>query len=237
MIQVARSDAILCHLLALWIEAKLGHVGLPGDRQVNETVGALDGASHLSCQVAQPVEVRAEDLEGNVRPRAREHVTDAVADRLAEMFNGLIERLRSSLRRERRFRVDAKDISIEWTGATTAEAPIGPEDLDLIADHLLDNALKYTPDGGTVQVHVGQANGAVVFRVSDSGMGFAPEQADRLFDRFHRSSRAEQSAEGGGLGLSIVKAVVEQYAGTVRAESQGSGQGSTFEVRIPRPRE
>ena len=134
-------------------------------------------------------------------------------------------------------RADAKDISIEWTEATTAKAPINPEDLDLIADHLLDNALKYTPKGGTVQIHVGQTDEAVVFRVSDSGMGFAPEQSERLFDRFYRSSGAEQSADGGGLGLSIVNAVVEQYKGTVQAESPGSGQGSTFDVRLPRHRE
>ena len=95
-------------------------------------------------------------------------------------------------------RADAKDISIEWTGATTAEAPIDPEDLDLIADHLLDNALKYTSDGGTIQVHVGQADGAVVVRVSDSGMGFDSDRSERLFDRFYRSSDAEQSADGGG---------------------------------------
>ena len=144
-------------------------------------------------------------------------------------------RIRDRVRRVQD-RADAKGISIEWTGVSTAEAPIDPEDLDLIVDHLLDNALKYTPEGGTIQVHVGQEERAVVFRVSDSGMGFDPDRSERLFDRFYRSSAAEQNADGGGLGLSIVKAVVEQYGGTVRAESQGSGQGSRFEVRLPQHR-
>jgi signal transduction histidine kinase len=134
-------------------------------------------------------------------------------------------------------RADAKDISIEWTGATAAEAPIDSEDLDLVVDHLLDNALKYTPEGGTIQVRVGLEDGAVVVRVFDSGIGFDPERSERLFDRFYRSKGAEQSADGGGLGLSIVKAVVERYGGTVQAESPGSGQGSTFDVRLPRDRE
>ncbi len=132
---------------------------------------------------------------------------------------------------------DAKGISIEWNGSSKAEAPIDSEDLDLIADHLLDNALKYTPAEGTVQVHVSQEDGAVVFRVSDSGMGFEAEQGERLFDRFYRTSEAEQSADGGGLGLSIVKAVAEQYGGTVRAESPGPGRGSTFGVRLPHNQE
>ncbi|MFB6232206.1 MAG: ATP-binding protein [Salinibacter sp.] len=145
-------------------------------------------------------------------------------------------RIRDRLRRVEA-RADAKEISVEWTGASTAQAPIDPEDLDLIADHLLDNALKYTPEGGTIQVHVGLEDGAVVVRVSDSGMGFDPEQSERLFDRFYRSNDAERSADGGGLGLSIVKAVAEQYGGAVRAESPGSGRGSTFYVRLPRHRE
>ncbi len=142
-------------------------------------------------------------------------------------------RIRDRVRRVET-RADAKEILIECTGATEAEAPIDPEDLDLAIDHLLDNALKYTPEGGTIQVDVGQTDGAVVVRVSDSGMGFDPEKSGRLFDRFYRSNDAEQSADGGGLGLSIVKAVVERYEGTVQAESPGSSQGSTFYVRLPR---
>jgi signal transduction histidine kinase len=134
-------------------------------------------------------------------------------------------------------RADAKDISIEWTGTAASEAPIDPEDLDLIADHLLDNALKYTPEGGTINVHVDQGDEATVFRVSDSGIGFDSEQSERLFDSFYRSNGAEQSAEGGGLGLSIVKAVVERYGGTVQAESPGLDQGSTFDVRLPQRQE
>ncbi len=145
-------------------------------------------------------------------------------------------RIRDRVRRVET-RADAKEILIECTGATEAEAPIDPEDLDLVADHLLDNALKYTPEVGTIQVRVGLEDGAVVVRVSDSGMGFDPDQSERLFDRFYRSSGAEQSADGGGLGLSIVKAIVERYGGTVRAESPGSSQGSTFHVRLPQDRE
>lgn len=145
-------------------------------------------------------------------------------------------RVRERLRRVEP-RADAKGISIEWNGSSKAEAPIDPEDLDLIADHLLENALKYTPEEGTIQVHVGQESGTVVFRVSDSGMGFGAEQSERLFDRFYRTSEAEQSAEGGGLGLPIVKAAAEQYGGIVRAKSPGSGRGSTFEVHLPHNQE
>jgi len=129
----------------------------------------------------------------------------------------------------------AQDVEVEWEGAASVEVPVSADDLDLILDHLLDNALKYTPDGGTVSVCVDRDGGEGVLRVSDSGIGFDPEDAGRLFDRFYRTSAAEQQANGGGLGLPIVNAIAESYGGTVSAHSPGREAGSTFEVRIPLP--
>ncbi|MCS3676259.1 signal transduction histidine kinase [Salinibacter ruber] len=123
--------------------------------------------------------------------------------------------------------------SIEWQGEAGLDAPVSPEDLDLVVDHLLDNALKYTPREGRVKVQVAQEKTDVVLRVSDSGIGFDTEAADRIFERFYRTGPAEQQAEGGGLGLPIVKAIAESYGGTVTAWSSGQGEGSTFEVRVP----
>lgn len=127
----------------------------------------------------------------------------------------------------------AQNIEVEWEGAANVEVPVSPEDLDLILDHLLDNALKYIPEGGTVSVCVDRGDGEGVLRVSDSGIGFDTEDAERLFDRFHRTGAAEQHANGGGLGLPIVNAIVESYGGTVSAHSPGRQAGSTFEVRFP----
>jgi signal transduction histidine kinase len=73
-----------------------------------------------------------------------------------------------------------------------------------------------------------------VLRVRDTGIGFAPEEADHLFDRFYRSDDAAVQAEtGSGLGLAVARAIAEAYGGSVRAESAGPGQGATFEVRLP----
>jgi len=123
--------------------------------------------------------------------------------------------------------------SIEWQGDPGIEAPASTEDLNLVVDHLLDNALKYTPKEGHVTVQVIQENTDVVLRVSDSGIGFDAEAADQLFERFYRTGAAEQQADGGGLGLPIVKAIAESYGGTARARSSGQEEGSTFEVRLP----
>ena len=123
--------------------------------------------------------------------------------------------------------------SVEWQGDSGIEAPVSPEDLNLVVDHLLDNALKYTPKEGHVTVQVAEEDDDVVLRVSDSGIGFDAEAANRLFERFYRTGAAEQQANGGGLGLPIVKAIAESYGGTVTARSPGPTDGSTFEVRFP----
>ena len=102
-----------------------------------------------------------------------------------------------------------------------------------MTDHLLDNALKYTPEEGTVTVQVSEEESDVLLRVSDSGGGFHGENAERLFERFYRTGETEQHADGGGLGLPIVKAIAESYGGTVTAWNSGQEKGSTFEVRVP----
>jgi PAS domain S-box-containing protein len=105
--------------------------------------------------------------------------------------------------------------------------------LGQLLDNLISNALKFTPDGGSVDVWVSSLDGQVVMEVRDTGMGIPPaEQAD-LFDRFFRSSEAtERAIPGTGLGLTIVKAIVERHRGSIEVES-ASGEGTTMRVRLP----
>jgi signal transduction histidine kinase len=86
--------------------------------------------------------------------------------------------------------------SVEWQGDSGIEAPVSSEDLNLVVDHLLDNALKYTPEEGHVTVQVAKREDDVVLRVLDSGIGFDAEAADRLFEPFYRTgatARARRS--------------------------------------------
>jgi heavy metal sensor kinase len=99
--------------------------------------------------------------------------------------------------------------------------------------NLLDNAIQYTPSGGSVSVTLKIAPSAVLLTVSDTGIGIPREYADRVFDRFYRIDRARASADGGsGLGLSIVKLAAEAHRGSVRLTSE-PGVGSTFTVSLP----
>jgi len=106
--------------------------------------------------------------------------------------------------------------------------------LSQVVTNLLHNAAKYTPAGGSIHVETSRQQGAAVLRVSDSGIGVAPEQLDAIFGLFARGgSEAQACAEGLGIGLALVRRLVELHDGEVEAASDGLGQGASFTVRIP----
>lgn len=113
------------------------------------------------------------------------------------------------------------------------EAPINPPLLEQAVVNLVDNAIKYTAEGGHVAVSARREDREVVITVSDDGCGIAPEHQPRIFERFYRVDRARSRALGGtGLGLAIVKHITAAHYGLVSVESS-LGQGATFKIRIP----
>jgi signal transduction histidine kinase len=108
------------------------------------------------------------------------------------------------------------------------------KDLSLLVRNLLDNAIRYTKAGGSIDAAVTADNEWVVLRVEDTGIGIPTKELPRVFERFYRVDRARSRETGGtGLGLAIVKHVSENHGGSVRVESE-LGRGTTFEVRLPR---
>ena len=106
--------------------------------------------------------------------------------------------------------------------------------LQQIQINLLNNAAKYTPSGGAVALQIGREDSAAVVRVSDSGAGISPDMLDSVFDLFVQAKRTLDRSGGGlGVGLTLVRALVEMHGGTVLARSDGEGTGSEFEIRIP----
>lgn len=109
-----------------------------------------------------------------------------------------------------------------------------PSRLEQIITNLLVNAVKYTPAGGRIVCGVEQSDGGVRLRVSDNGIGIAPELLPHIFDMFMRAEQAARRAEGGlGLGLTLVRNLVELHGGTIKASSNGPDQGSEFIVELP----
>jgi signal transduction histidine kinase len=101
-------------------------------------------------------------------------------------------------------------------------------------DNLVSNAIKYSPIGGKIALLVTHKGDNTVIRVVDEGAGLLPEDLGRLFGRFQRLSAKPTAGESStGLGLSIVKRIIDMHGGEVTAQSGGPGQGSTFTVTLP----
>jgi signal transduction histidine kinase len=123
-----------------------------------------------------------------------------------------------------------QSLSVDATGAATAIADRVVLRQALI--NLVDNAIKFTPAGGTVSIRVSGADGTATLDVSDTGPGIADEARERVFDRFYRGD--EDAAAGTGLGLSIAKSAVEANGGQLTVARSGP-QGTTFRITLARP--
>jgi len=130
-----------------------------------------------------------------------------------------------------------KDITLQWKrfGKAASYTVYGDEtQLDSMFTNLVDNAVKYTPPGGRVEVVGGSEGSEIVISISDTGIGIPEGKIPRIFERFYRVDKARSKETGGtGLGLSIVKHIAENHGGRVTVES-AVGEGTTFTVYLPR---
>ena len=192
-------------------------------------------------------------LEGPLRERALRGIRQS-ARRQAHLIGDLLDVARitsGTMRLERTFvdlkdvlreallaaqpSANEKDIRIEfdaesWIGKVFGDAVR----LQQVASNLISNAVKFTPQGGAVHVRLGRAGNNVEMIVTDTGQGIAPEFLSCVFDEFRQADGSTTRMHSGlGLGLSIVKSLVEAHNGTVTVHSAGEGRGATFVVRLP----
>jgi two-component system, OmpR family, sensor kinase len=132
-----------------------------------------------------------------------------------------------------RLLAEEKHIVLNCDGAELVEVEADPSRLKQVVVNLLDNAIKYTPEGGTVRVSVERRNNHAILQVADTGIGISPADKPHIFDRFYRADKARSRQMGGtGLGLSIVRSICLAHGGQVTVES-AEGQGTVFNVEIP----
>jgi two-component system OmpR family sensor kinase len=128
----------------------------------------------------------------------------------------------------------AADKRVDLGLARDAPVPVrgDPASLAILLSNLLDNALRYTPAGGKVDVAIDDDGGVAVLTVADTGPGIPAEERDRVFDRFFRG--AGNRAPGSGLGLSIVKRIADAHHATITLDAPAQGSGLVVTVRFPR---
>ena len=130
---------------------------------------------------------------------------------------------------------ELKHQRIDVSVSANLPAFVDARKLEQVLDNLISNAIKYTPDGGTITITAESAGDRATVRVADTGQGITPAQLGQLFSKYHRVPGQETAKiQGTGLGLLITKEIVEAHGGTARAESSGiAGEGSVFIVELP----
>jgi len=154
---------------------------------------------------------------------------DLRAVKLAPLIQAVVDDLRPA--------ANARSINLKVAFNSEIGPILGDSDrLQQIVRNLLTNAIKFTPKGGDVQVRLERNDSHALITVNDSGQGIVPELLPHVFERFRQADSSNTRSNGGlGLGLSIVRQLVELHRGTVTAESSGKNAGSTFRVMLPLP--
>jgi signal transduction histidine kinase/ActR/RegA family two-component response regulator len=217
--------ATLSHELRTPLNSVLGWARLLGTgkldaEQTTRAVRAIERAgwaqSHLIEDLLDVSRIVAGKLQIDMRATALQPVVEAA-----------VASLRSA--------AEAKRIDVQ-VALDPALEPIAADAgrLQQVVWNLLSNAIKFTPAGGHVDLRLESTPDEVVLTVCDDGIGFQPEVAEHLFERFHQGDSSSTRQHGGlGLGLGIVRHVVELHGGTVTATSAGENMGSVFQVRLP----
>jgi CheY-like chemotaxis protein len=237
MLQRARTDAETANRAKDEVLAMLSH-------ELRSPLGAINTWAHLlrtGRLVAEKTTRALEEIERSARAQAqivedlldlsrivtRKLRLDQQTVRLAPIIDRAVEAIRPA--------ADTKGLQIELDVDREADTIDGDTDrLQQVVNNLLSNAIKFTPNGGRVTVRFHTEGGEGHLGGTDTGKGIPSDVLPQIFERFRQGDSAITHAHGGlGLGLAIVRHLVERHGGRVRADSPGENQGTTFTVTLP----
>jgi PAS domain S-box-containing protein len=217
--------AVLSHELRSPLQSMLGWTQMLKERSVDERT-LRNGLATIERNIKLQIQLIEDLLD----------ISRIVAGKLRISLQRVdLNEVVASALESTRVAAEAKSLHLEATTEAALGEVLGdPERLHQIVSNLLSNAVKFTPSGGRISVRLEREGATVRIVVEDSGRGISPELLPHVFDRFRQAESATKRSHGGlGLGLAIVRHLVEQHQGTVTAESPGEGRGSTFTVTLP----
>jgi signal transduction histidine kinase len=197
---------------------------LSDDRKVRERARQLVGrqVQHLTRLVDDLLEVSRITQRKVVLQRSRVRLA-AIVDSALEVARPAFETLDHQVR----VSIPEEDIWLDVDAVRMSQ----------VMGNLLNNAGKFTPRGGAISIEASCCDDGLVISVTDDGVGIAPEVLPAVFELFAQADRSLERSQGGlGIGLSLVKGLVEMHGGSVQAQSAGLGKGSRFTIRLPRER-
>ncbi|MEA5623906.1 ATP-binding protein [Nostoc sp. UHCC 0251] len=217
--------AIVSHELRTPLNSMLGWVQIIRNRKLDEAItskalATIERNAQLQRKLIEDILDISRIIQGKIRLNIRK------VD-LVHVINAAIEAVHPTS--------EIKDLQIESNlNSSVGEVMGDAERLQQVVWNLLSNAVKFTPSGGRVEVRLKQVNSNAQITVSDTGKGISGDFLPYIFERFRQADSTTTRAEGGlGLGLSIVRYLVEMHSGTVYAASEGEGRGATFTVLLP----
>ena len=200
-----------------WIDLIRDESNLP--ENIVEAINVIDRNARIQVAMINDLLDISRIMSGKIRLDSRANVD------VTDIISGLVAGLAPAAKE--------KKITINWVPACPVLITADPERLLQIVSNLLNNALKFTPQGGFIAIRLMSSADSVNIEIEDSGIGVAPEQLEHIFERFYQTKERGGNGAGLGLGLSLVKGLVELQGGHVCAVSPGHGKGTRFVVELP----
>jgi two-component system, sensor histidine kinase and response regulator len=214
---------LVSHELRTPLTSIIGYVRLLRDKRTSEQ--NADEYAEVIQRNSQRLLRLVEDLLFLSQTHAGKMVVELRSTDLAEIASSAVEEIRPEAQR--------KNIDLTLRATAALRAPVDATRIAQLLGNLISNAVKFTPEGGRVEVRIGTEGDWAVLAVADTGAGIPAADKERIFDRFFRSAAAtRQVIPGTGLGLTIARDIAAAHGGTIAVESD-EGRGSTFTVRLP----
>lgn len=204
-----------------WIQILRTKGATEGTESVTDGLGTIERNAKIQAQLVEDLLDASRMTTGKMR-------IQPVPIRIEDVIHSAIETVRPT--------VEAKNIALEEDCGGGALINGDPARLQQAFWNVLSNAVKFTPEGGRINMHLAAGPDRIVVTVTDSGAGISPELLPAIFEPFRQGSGTELRTAGLGLGLAITKAIIELHGGSIRAASRGVGKGSTFTIQLPSER-